>query len=138
MPPLRQGVAADELESAFVRLMQERVFGPVGMATARLGDDPRPYTADYATGYAPDLVEEVAAEPWVPIGSTAPGGGVLASLTAPALGGRAVRVLAMPDGSYVGASGQLAGSPTLFVRDHTGTPVLELEGETVRWLRGPS
>jgi CubicO group peptidase (beta-lactamase class C family) len=81
LPPLLQGVGADELEGAYARLMQERVFGPVGMATARLGDDPRPYTADYATGYAPDLVEGVAAEPWVPLGSTMPAGGVLASLT---------------------------------------------------------
>jgi CubicO group peptidase (beta-lactamase class C family) len=81
LPPLRQGVEADQLQSAYTRLMQERVFGPAGMGSARLGNDPRPYTADYATGHAPDFVEGIAAEPWVPIGSFAPAGAALASLT---------------------------------------------------------
>ncbi|HEY7062324.1 MAG TPA: serine hydrolase domain-containing protein [Chloroflexota bacterium] len=80
LPLLRQGVAASELQSTYARLMQERVFGPVGMGTARLGDDPRPFTDDYATGYARDFVAGTAAEPWVPIGSFAPGGAVLATL----------------------------------------------------------
>jgi CubicO group peptidase (beta-lactamase class C family) len=80
LPLLHQGVAASELQSAYARLMQERVFGPAGMGAARLGDDPRPFADDYATGYAPDLVAGTAAEPWVPIGSFAPIGGTLASL----------------------------------------------------------
>jgi CubicO group peptidase (beta-lactamase class C family) len=71
----------DELESAYVRLMQERVFGPAGMGGAHLGDDPRPYTGDYATGYAQDFVERTAAEPGVPVGSFGPIGGVMAGLT---------------------------------------------------------
>jgi hypothetical protein len=50
------------------------------MSTARLGDDPRPFTDDYATGYARDFVAGIAAEPWVPIGSFAPTGGTLATL----------------------------------------------------------
>jgi CubicO group peptidase (beta-lactamase class C family) len=50
---------------------------------------------------------------------------------------RATRVLALPDGSYVGASGVLAGTPLRLVRDQSGTPVMELVGfETVRWLSG--
>ena len=53
------------------------------------------------------------------------------------VGGRAVRVLAMPDGSYVAASGQLAGSPILLARNRAGAPVLTLLDETVRWLSGP-
>jgi CubicO group peptidase (beta-lactamase class C family) len=313
LPPLRQGVATDALQSAYTQLMQERVFGPAGMAGARLGDDPRPFTADYATGYTPDLVEGIAAATWTPIGSIAPAGAGLVNLTdmadhvrlqlrrgesaggtrvvsshnleecwrphipvppaptdgpdlasggygmgwindtytngvrlvwhtgfwdgfgtyigffpeedlglavltnvavtssnyfhkyvlnllldrrfglnrgmnetvvaayqesaaaltdlaaqaapvdageiAPYLGdyergyrlahdaagvlrlhvgGRAMRVLALPDGSYVLASGQLVGTPLRFVRDQTGSPMLELEGvETVRWLSGP-
>lgn len=80
LPPLRQGAAADELQSAYEQLMQERVYGPVGMAGAHLGNDPRPYTDDYATGYAPDLVKGIAAEPWVPIGCIAPAGATLAAL----------------------------------------------------------
>ena len=55
------------------------------------------------------------------------------------MGGRALRVLAMPEGGYVAASGgTLVGTPIQLVRDDMGTPVLELEDlETVRWLRGP-
>jgi hypothetical protein len=74
-------VAAGDLQSAYARLVQERVLGPTGMGSARIGDDPRPYTDDYATGYAPDFVEGTAALPWVPIGSFAPAGVGLASLT---------------------------------------------------------
>ena len=61
--------------------MQERVFGPVGMATARKADDPRPFSDDYATGYALDFEQGMAAEPWVTVGSFAPVGGTMASLT---------------------------------------------------------
>jgi CubicO group peptidase (beta-lactamase class C family) len=80
LPLLHQSVAASELQSVYARLMQERVFGPAGMGAARLGDDPRPFADDYATGYAPDFVAGIAAEPWVPIGSFAPIGATLASL----------------------------------------------------------
>jgi hypothetical protein len=53
------------------------------------------------------------------------------------VGGRAMRVLALPDGSYVLASGQLVGVLLRLDRDQTGVPVMELEGvETVRWLNG--
>jgi CubicO group peptidase (beta-lactamase class C family) len=51
------------------------------MATARIADDPRPFSDDFATGYGPDLVEGLAVEPWGPEGSFAPAGGTLASLT---------------------------------------------------------
>jgi CubicO group peptidase (beta-lactamase class C family) len=46
LPPLRQGVAPEELQAAYAQLLQERVFGPAGMDGAHLGDDPRPSTAD--------------------------------------------------------------------------------------------
>jgi CubicO group peptidase (beta-lactamase class C family) len=81
LPPLRQGTDPDELQSAYEQLMQERVFAPAGMRGAHLGDDPRLYTADYATGYALDFVERTAAEPGVPVGSFGPIGGVMAGLT---------------------------------------------------------
>jgi CubicO group peptidase (beta-lactamase class C family) len=81
LPPLRLGMAADALQSTYARLMQERVFGPAGMSSTRLGDDPRPYTADYATGHTPDLVEGIAAATWTPIGSIAPAGAGLVNLT---------------------------------------------------------
>lgn len=80
LPSLAQGVAADDLESSYARLMQDRVFGPAGMSSARIADDPRPYTDDYATGYAFDFVAGTAPEPGVPTGSFAPVGGTLAGL----------------------------------------------------------
>src|SRR5262245_57461889 len=55
LPALALGAEPDELLAVHTRLMQERVFGPVGMATARKADDPRPFSDDYATGYAPDV-----------------------------------------------------------------------------------
>jgi CubicO group peptidase (beta-lactamase class C family) len=81
LPSMRQGTAAEELQAAYARLMQARVFGPAGMDRARIADDPRPYTDDYATGYAPDFFEEIAGVRWASIGSFAPAGGTLASLT---------------------------------------------------------
>jgi CubicO group peptidase (beta-lactamase class C family) len=81
LAPLLQGADPDALQSAYAQLMQERVYGPAGMGTTRISDDPRPYTDDYATGYALDFIEGTAAEPWAASGSTAPGGGALASLT---------------------------------------------------------
>jgi CubicO group peptidase (beta-lactamase class C family) len=81
LPPLSLGIPPEELEAGYARLMQERVFGPAGMRGARLADDPRPFTDDYATGYAVDFVEGTAAEGWAPLGSFAPAGGTLAGLT---------------------------------------------------------
>jgi CubicO group peptidase (beta-lactamase class C family) len=78
---LAQGRDPGALLGDYVQLMQQRVFGPAGMATARIADDSRPFTDDYATGYALDFVEGTAREPQVPVGSFAPVGGTLASLT---------------------------------------------------------
>lgn len=109
LPLLRQGVAASEWQSVYAQLMQERVFGPAGMGTARIGDDPRPFTDDYATGYARDLVAGTAAEPWVPIGSYAPIGGVLASLPDMAAHVRLqLRRGVSPTGTRVVSAGNLA------------------------------
>jgi CubicO group peptidase (beta-lactamase class C family) len=81
LPVLAQGAAPDELSGAYARLMQERVYGPAGMRRARIGDDPRPFSDDYATGSALDLVQGPVAEPFVPVGSFAPVGATLASLS---------------------------------------------------------
>jgi CubicO group peptidase (beta-lactamase class C family) len=51
------------------------------MATARVADDPRPFTNDYASGHALDFVQGTVADPRVPVGSFAPVGGAQASLT---------------------------------------------------------
>lgn len=81
LPLLSQGIAAEDLQETYTRLMQERVFGPTGMVDVHIASDPRPYTDDYATGYSRDFVEGTAAEPWSAIGSYAPTGGALANLT---------------------------------------------------------
>lgn len=81
LPALAQGATEDELETAYAQLMQERVYGPAGMATAHLTDDPRRVTGNYATGYAVDFTTGTAALPNAPVGAYAPVGGTLASLT---------------------------------------------------------
>jgi CubicO group peptidase (beta-lactamase class C family) len=80
VPLLGYGVSAEDLLPAYSQKMQERVFGPAGMVSARIADDPRPYTDDYATGHTVDFVEGVAAVPWASIGNLAPTGGALANL----------------------------------------------------------
>jgi CubicO group peptidase (beta-lactamase class C family) len=81
LPALALGAEPQELLTVHTQQMQERVFGPAGMATARKADDPRPFSDDYATGYALDFEQGMAAEPWVTVGSFAPVGGTMASLT---------------------------------------------------------
>jgi CubicO group peptidase (beta-lactamase class C family) len=81
LPALVLGTEPEDLLAVHTRQMQERVFGPVGMVTARKGDDPRPFSDDYAIGYALDLEQGMAAEPWITVGSFAPVGGTFASLT---------------------------------------------------------
>lgn len=80
LPALLKGATMDTLGSGYAQLMNERVFHPAGMRTARLADDPRPFVADYATGYGTDFVEGTAALPYAPIGGFVPVGGALASL----------------------------------------------------------
>ncbi len=81
LPALVQGASENDLETVYAQLLEERVYRPAGMSTARITDDPRPFVADYATGYAPDFTQGTAAEPYAPVGSYAPVGGTLASLT---------------------------------------------------------
>jgi CubicO group peptidase (beta-lactamase class C family) len=80
LPFLAKGVPAEGLYPAYVQAMQERVFGPIGMAGVHIGNDPRPFTDNYATGYGVDFVEGTTALNWIPIGCIAPAGAVLASI----------------------------------------------------------
>lgn len=79
LPALALGTLVDELGATYARLMVERVYRPSGMATARIADDPRPFSDNYATGYAPDLTLGTAPQPYAPVGSYAPAGGTLAT-----------------------------------------------------------
>ena len=81
LPALVQGASQDELETVYARFLAERVYRPAGMSSARISDDPRPFVANYATGYDPDFTRGTAADPYAPVGSYAPVGGTLASLT---------------------------------------------------------
>jgi len=81
LAPLLQGASGGDLTATYAQLLAERVYRPCGMTTARIADDPRPFVTDYATGYAPDFVLGTAPEPYAPVGSYAPVGGTLASLT---------------------------------------------------------
>jgi CubicO group peptidase (beta-lactamase class C family) len=109
LSPLRQGTDPDALDTAYARLMQERVYGPAGMNSARIADDPRPFSDDYAAGYGVDFVEGTAAAPWAPIGSFAPAGATLASLTDMAAYVRTqLRRGVAPSGARVVSAGNLA------------------------------
>ena len=80
LPPLLDTTATEDLETAYARLMAERVYRPVGMPGSRIASDPRPFVADYATGHAPDFVQGTAAEQYAPLGSYSPAGGTMANL----------------------------------------------------------
>jgi CubicO group peptidase (beta-lactamase class C family) len=81
LPALAQGVAPADLCSAYSQQMRERVYGPVGMATATIADDPRGVVERYARGYGPDLEGKRVRMPYGAVGSYAPVGGTLATLT---------------------------------------------------------
>lgn len=80
LPALLKGASLDTLGAVNAQLMNERVYGPVGMRTARLTDDPRPFVDDYATGYGTDFIAGTAVLPYAPVGGFVPVGGTLASL----------------------------------------------------------
>jgi CubicO group peptidase (beta-lactamase class C family) len=80
LPALARGIAPADLGVAYFQQMHERVYGPVGMTSATLTDDPRGVVERYATGYGPDLRGRRARMPYGAVGSYAPVGGTLATL----------------------------------------------------------
>lgn len=80
LPLLAGGVAPADLPAAYSRAMQERVFGPAAMTSARMTDDPRGLVDDFVTGSGLDLRGRASAQPFAPVGSYAPVGGTLATL----------------------------------------------------------
>jgi len=81
LPLLATGVAPADLAPAWAEAIQDRLFGPVGMASARLSSDPRGQVEDYATGNGFDLRPRAAPMPFAAIGAYAPSGGTLASVS---------------------------------------------------------
>jgi CubicO group peptidase (beta-lactamase class C family) len=80
LPALAQGVAGADLESTYSQQMHERVYGPGGMETATIADDPRGVVKRYARGYGPDLQGRRLLMPYGAVGSYMPVGGTLATL----------------------------------------------------------
>jgi CubicO group peptidase (beta-lactamase class C family) len=81
LPLLAAGVAASDLEAAYATAMQERIFGPAGMAGVRIGSDPRGLVDEYAEGHGFDLRPRATTLPFAPIGAWAPAGAAWASVT---------------------------------------------------------
>ncbi|WP_345702117.1 serine hydrolase domain-containing protein [Kitasatospora terrestris] len=80
LPLLATGVPGDALTGRFADEMREQVFGPTGMAGARIADDPRGLVTDFMRGHVPDLTGANRPLAFGPVGSYAPAGGTLASL----------------------------------------------------------
>jgi CubicO group peptidase (beta-lactamase class C family) len=80
LPALAQGVAPADLAVTYFQQMHKRVYGPVGMTSATIADDPRGVVKDYARGYGPDLRGRRVRMPYNAVGSYAPVGGTLATL----------------------------------------------------------
>jgi CubicO group peptidase (beta-lactamase class C family) len=80
LPLLVEHVAGNDLEAAYSEAMRDRVYGPVGMATASIADDPRGVVDDYAGGHSLDLDGKATMVQYGPVGAYAPVGGTLACL----------------------------------------------------------
>ncbi|MFD5633128.1 serine hydrolase domain-containing protein [Streptomyces sp. NPDC127077] len=80
LPLLASGVTGDALTGTFADEMRGRVYGPTGMAGARIADDPQGLVTDFMRGYVPDLTGANRPLAYGPVGSYAPAGGTLASL----------------------------------------------------------
>jgi CubicO group peptidase (beta-lactamase class C family) len=78
---LRMGTDADALGEAYADQVQQRVFGPIGMADAAITDDPRPLGDDYATPYTPFLLGEYSVTPFISVYGIGPSAAAVASVT---------------------------------------------------------
>ena len=67
------------LMPAYARLLQQRVFDPLGMSDAAIAADPRPLGEDWAGSYTRDLFDRLAPLPFVSIDGYAPAGAHVAS-----------------------------------------------------------
>lgn len=76
---LATGAQFGELQDAYRTLMQERVFDPIGMASATLDHDLILHSSNYAVPYDAHLTEGVVTSNLRDIGGNLPAGGVAAS-----------------------------------------------------------
>jgi CubicO group peptidase (beta-lactamase class C family) len=143
--PIVQQTPLTDLMPAYARLLQQRVFDPIGMADAAIGADPRPLGDDWAGSYTRDLFDRLAPLPFVSIDGYAPAGAHIASAMDMA------RYLIMQMNGGVTAGGQRIVSAAALAETHrpgisllTGaseTQAAELAGITalnygLGWLAG--
>lgn len=77
---LATGTKSSDLNAAYAALMQERLFQPLGMATAVIADDLSTAGNDYATPYALDTAGQSLPVGYLPIAGYVPAGGIAASV----------------------------------------------------------
>ena len=80
LPLLASGVKPADLAAAYTVAMQERVFGPAGMASTLIADDPRGRVANFSRGHGLDAFGRTGTLPYGAVGSYAPVGGGLSTL----------------------------------------------------------
>lgn len=81
LPLLATGVAPRDLTAAYANAMRDRLWRPSGMSGTVMTDDPRGVVDDFATGYGLDLRARPVELPCGPVGSYAPVGGALSTVT---------------------------------------------------------
>ncbi|HEX4016083.1 MAG TPA: serine hydrolase domain-containing protein [Frankiaceae bacterium] len=80
LPLLATGVKSADLTAAYSTAMQERVFGPAGMASTVIADDPRGRVSNFSRGHGLDVFGRTDTLPYGAVGSYAPVGGGLSTL----------------------------------------------------------
>ncbi len=81
VPLLATGVAPGDLTAAYANALRDRIWRPAEMSSTVMADDPRGVVDDYATGYGLDLRAQPVELPYGPVGSYAPVGGALTTVT---------------------------------------------------------
>jgi len=142
---------SDELASAYARLVNERLFEPLGMSPAAVTDDPSTLGSDVAASYTLSLVagpDAPVRAGFVPMASVAPAGDVATNVTS--LARYAAMQLAQgvaPDGTRVVSAENLAvtrapqthitPAPAPWLTDYAAGWVVGKEGDTsVVWHDG--
>ncbi|MEO7234096.1 MAG: serine hydrolase domain-containing protein [Lapillicoccus sp.] len=81
LPLLATGVAPRDLTAAYANAMRDRLWRPAGMTSTVAADDPRGVVDDYGTGCGFDLRARPVELPYGPVGSYAPVGCALSTVT---------------------------------------------------------
>jgi CubicO group peptidase (beta-lactamase class C family) len=113
MPP-------DDLATAYARLIDERLFQPIGMSPAAVTDDPTTVSSDVAASYGLSLVAGPAAPErtgFTPLGSVAPAGAIVTNVTSMA------RYAAMQLAGGVAGKKRVVSAENLAVTHAAQTPV---------------